>query len=114
MCSAEITADAIATTIGRGRDTRSVGTMHATRATVTSLGLVDRTASVTSTRVRAWHGDYRQSVDRGRWNRRHLPAILDRAADAASWNLRYSRPTRLQIHRPPELESAIRGGNSPA
>jgi hypothetical protein len=99
MCSAEIRANAMARTVGRGQYRTSVGEMHATRSELVAVALVDETASVTSTKVRAWSGDYRVELDRGRWAPL-APEILARAAKAARWDLRWSRPQRLQVHRP--------------
>lgn len=86
MCSPEI------------RSNSAAGGGHATRSTVEYLALVDETAGVTSTRVRAWPGDYRDPLSFC-WDRTS-PAILRRATEAADWSLRYRRPERTRIHRP--------------
>lgn len=107
MCSAEIRANGYARTVpttiwsdtGQMRSSaKLVGNINATRATLHGVGLVGKTASVTSTMVRAWPGDYRDSFDRGRW--RSVPSIIDRAVAAAGWELRYRRPSTMKIHHP--------------
>jgi hypothetical protein len=85
------------------RRRESYGTLTATTSVLDGVGLVSSTAGVTSTRVRAFAGDYRDVIDWGAIMSRRPPHILERAKAAAPWNLRTSRPHKLRIHRPAEL-----------
>ena len=107
QCSPEILCDAMLDVGYRGRYHQPPsGQLHATRATLDAVALVNQTASFTSTRVRAWSGDYRVANDLGRWRMRGVPAILERAAKAARWRpaLRpgpaHCRSTAHRSHRP--------------
>jgi len=85
------------------RRRESYGTLTATESILDAIGLVSSTAGVTSTRVRAFAGDYRDPIGWGAITSRRPPAILERARAAAAWNLRTARPHRLRIHRPADL-----------
>jgi len=104
FASPEITCDALhvqerhSYRLDRRRE--SFGTLTATRSTLDGVGLVARTAGVTSTRVQAWRGDYRDPIDWGAIVSRRPPEILLRAKAAARYDLRTSRPHKLRIHRP--------------
>ena len=109
MASAEIRANAMSRTIpsttftnGRARSSsKVVGDVEASRAELHAVALVDRTASVTATMVRAWVGDYR--CDWGQIEALRPPAVVQRAKAAATWELRSSRrPECLRIHHPVE------------
>lgn len=108
MASAEIKADALARTVNTTdwsgtswrRSTALVGDMHATTAELHGVALVDQTASLTSTRCRAWDGDYLDPVGRARWTSGRVPAILHRAAAVAGTELRHRRAEQLRVHRP--------------
>lgn len=116
QASAEIIADSIARNVEhvewepgpnqihhRRKSTRSIGNMYATTAELHAVAFVDRTASLSSTRCKAWDGDYRDIIDRNlmKASRTHpLPDIIIRAAEAASTELRHRRPERLLIHHP--------------
>ena len=113
MCSPEIQADAmhdVGYRRSRWHHQPPSGELHATRAQLDAVAIVDQTAGLTSTRVRGWPGDYRNPNDLGTWRARGVPAILDRAAKAARWDLRYTRPHKLQVHRP-DVELDMRGGH---
>jgi hypothetical protein len=107
MCSPEIVANARADRVttrefrnGRWRASSAmVGDMWATRAELRAVAFVDNTANLTSTKVRAWAGDYRDACDRARWHGQK-PAIIDRAIRAAGYDLRSKRPAHVKIMRP--------------
>jgi hypothetical protein len=109
-CSPEIRANAIAVSVGRGRSTTCVGELDATRAIVDAVALVDVTAGVGATKAQAWPGDYRCSIDRGRWGR-DVPAILRRAIDVVGWDYRTRRRHRTQVHRPALAELELRSSD---
>ena len=106
MCSPEITADAIATTIGRGRDARSVGDMHATTATLTSIALVGETAGVGARPVRAWHGDYRP-VGRP-WPLEPTPPPHDPRPGSRSGDVEPALQPARPTADPPPVRAAVR------
>lgn len=113
MCSPELRANARYAVERQSyrvdKRVRSYGHVDASHAILDGVGLVMRTAGVTATKVIAFDGDYRDSLDRGRMSR--PPEIIGRAAKAATWELRYRRPAALRIHRP-AAPAEERGGSS--
>lgn len=117
MCSPELRANAMHTVERQSyrldRRVSASGTLTATTSILDGVGIVARTAGVTSSRIRAFAGDYRDVSDWGMMRARGVPPILERAKAAAPWNLRTSRPHKLRIHRPAgygdelELRSAV-------
>jgi hypothetical protein len=116
QCSAEIRCNAKARLVDtidyprpfeRRSTTKVVGEMDATRARLDGVALVDSTASITSTRCRAWPGDYRDPVDRGRWQQRTIPTILERAIAATASSARHRRPDAVRIHHPDQRPAPL-------
>lgn len=96
-CSPEIRADALSLSIGAGKARRSIGSAFATSATLEGVALVDHTAGVCATKVRALAGDYRRQDGLFNWS--GVPSIVKRAKEAAGWELRYRRPASIVIRR---------------
>lgn len=115
QCSPKLRANAMLSidrySYGYDRTVRTSGQLDATRTLLDSVALVDRTAAVTGSRVQAFAGSYREMTE---WDRNRLPSIVQRAGKAATWQLRYSRPASIQIHRPQRRsEYEVRGGARP-